>query len=182
MLNLPDALSPDGREFWMRVGTAVVCGGAVGLERQLRGKASGMRTSIMICLGTSIFTGLGSIVALSDPTRVLGQVVTGIGFLGAGVILTREGRILGVTTASVIWVTAAIGCLIGFGYLKTSLVVTLLTIALLLGVEFLEEVLEKRTSHRNVREAEQAGTERRRAWGRRSGDVSSMPEGEERRQ
>lgn len=182
MLNLPDALSPDGREFWMRVGTAVLAGAAIGLERQARGKASGIRTSIMICLGTSLFTGLGAVVALADPTRVLGQVVTGIGFLGAGVILTREGRILGVTTASVIWVTAAIGCLIGFGYLKTALVVTLLTIALLLGVEYLEEVVERRTTRRNVREAEGEGTERRRAWGRRSGDVSTIQEGDERRQ
>ncbi len=171
---IPDALSPDGREFWMRVGTAVLCGGAIGLERQLRGKASGVRTTIMICLGTSIFTGLGSIVALADPTRVLGQVVTGIGFLGAGVILTREGRVLGVTTASVIWVTAAIGCLIGFGYLKTSLVITMLTIALLLGVEFFEELLEKRTTRGTVREIEQTGAERRRTGGRRSGDMRGI--------
>lgn len=175
MLLIPDALSPDGREFWMRMGTAILCGGAVGLERQLRGKASGIRTSIMICLGTSLFTSLGSMVALADPTRVLGQVVTGIGFLGAGVILTREGRILGVTTASVIWVTAAIGCLIGFGYLKTALVVTMLTIALLLGVEFLEELLEKRNRGGTVREIEQPGADRRRpGWGRRSGDVRAM--------
>lgn len=182
MLNLPDALSPDGREFWMRAGTAILCGGLLGLERQARGKASGIRTSIMICLGTSLFTGLGSVIALADPTRVLGQVVTGIGFLGAGVILTREGRILGVTTASVIWVTAAIGCLVGFGYLKTALVVTMMTIALLLGVEYMEELVEKRTNRRNVREVEGAGNERRRpGWGRRSGDLGSLPEGAERR-
>lgn len=174
---IPESLSPDSREFWLHLGTAVICGGVIGLERQIRGKASGVRTSIMICLGTSLFVALGATAVQADPTRVLGQVVTGIGFLGAGVILTREGRILGVTTAAVIWVTAAIGCLIGFGYLKTSLVITLVTIALLLGVEYLEELLERRHVRGNVREQEGAGPERRRAgWGRRSGDVQSMAE------
>jgi putative Mg2+ transporter-C (MgtC) family protein len=112
----------------------------------------------------------------ADPTRVLGQVVTGIGFLGAGVILTREGRILGVTTAAVIWVLAAIGCLIGFGYLQTAMVISLLTLGVLLGVEAAESLLERRRNHGRVREMEGAGPERRRAaWGRRSGDVRNMP-------
>lgn len=174
---IPESLSPDSRVFWLHLGTAIVCGGVIGLERQIRGKASGVRTSIMICLGTSLFVALGATAVQADPTRVLGQVVTGIGFLGAGVILTREGRILGVTTAAVIWVTAAIGCLIGFGYLKTSLVITLVTIALLLGVEYLEELLERRDTRGNVREREGEGVERRRpGWGRRSGDVQSMAE------
>jgi putative Mg2+ transporter-C (MgtC) family protein len=181
MQMIPEALSPDSREFWLHLGTAVACGGVIGLERQIRGKASGIRTSIMICLGTSLFVALGATQPGADPTRVLGQVVTGIGFLGAGVILTREGRILGVTTAAVIWVTAAIGCLIGFGYLKTSLVITLVTIALLLGVEYLEELLERRRTRGNVREQEGAGDERRRAgWGRRSGDVPRLTEDDRR--
>jgi putative Mg2+ transporter-C (MgtC) family protein len=175
----PELLSPDSREFWLQVGTAILCGSAIGLERQTRGKASGVRTSIMICLGTALFVSMGATLSPehTDPTRVLGQVVTGIGFLGAGVILTREGRILGVTSASIIWVLAAIGCLIGLGYRKSALVITLVALAVLLGVEWMEQTLERRMGKTGVRELEGEGGERRRvAWGRRSGDIHSMPD------
>jgi uncharacterized membrane protein YhiD involved in acid resistance len=106
-----DPLSPESLTFWIRVGAAVLCGGVIGIERQSRGKVAGVRTSILITLGTTMFVTLAASLQTegSDPTRVLGQVVTGIGFLGAGVILAREGRILGVTTASVIWVLAGLG-------------------------------------------------------------------------
>jgi putative Mg2+ transporter-C (MgtC) family protein len=173
---LPEELSPDHAAFWLHLGTALLCGGAVGLERQLRGKASGARTSILICLGTSLFVSLGATASpeRSDPTRVLGQVVTGIGFLGAGVILTREGRVLGVTTAAVIWVLAAIGCLIGVGYLASAIVITLVTLVVLLGVEALEELLERRRGSRASREMEGVDPDRRRS-GRRSGDIHIMP-------
>ena len=173
----PEVLAPGNREFWLHIGTAVACGGAVGLERQLRGKASGVRTSILICLGTSLFVSLGATLApeRTDPTRVLGQVVTGIGFLGAGVILTREGRVLGVTTAAVIWLLAAIGCLVGVGYLSTALVITLVTIAVLLGVEALESLLERRAGSNLLREKEgEVAEQRRPGWGRRSGDIHSI--------
>jgi putative Mg2+ transporter-C (MgtC) family protein len=100
-----DPLDPESVEFWLRIGTAIFCGGIIGLERQLRGKAAGIRTSILICLGTQLFVGLGSSFGGErvDPTRVLAQVVTGIGFLGGGVILAREGAVIGVTSAAVIW-------------------------------------------------------------------------------
>jgi putative Mg2+ transporter-C (MgtC) family protein len=177
VLYAPDSLTPGSPAFWLHVATSVACGGAIGLERQLRGKASGVRTSILICLGTSLFVAMGATAdpARSDPTRVLGQVVTGIGFLGAGVILTREGRVLGVTTAAVIWLLAAIGCLVGLGYLAASLVITLLTLAVLLGVEALESLLEKRRPAGGQRELEGADPDRRRpGWGRRSGDIYSI--------
>jgi len=142
---LPDPLTTDGADFWFRLGTAVLCGGAVGLERQLRGKAAGIRTSILICLGTAIFVALGDSfpAARTDPSRVLGQVITGIGFLGAGVILARQGRILGVTSAAVIWMLAALGSLIGLGRLRTAMVLTLATLGVLLGVEALETAWER---------------------------------------
>ena len=91
-------------EFWVKLVISIICGSIVGIERQIKGKPSGIRTSIFICLGTNIFISLG--VANSNPnadiTRVLGQVVTGIGFLGAGVIISREGLVLGITSAAVI--------------------------------------------------------------------------------
>ena len=140
-----DPLDPGSMEFWLRLGAAVLCGGIIGLERQLRGKAAGIRTSILICLGTQLFVGLGSSFAGDrvDPTRVLAQVVTGIGFLGGGVILAREGLIIGVTSAAVIWVLAALGSLIGLGHLLAAIVLTLITVALLIGVELLESVFRR---------------------------------------
>jgi putative Mg2+ transporter-C (MgtC) family protein len=140
-----DPLNLDSPEFWLRLGTAILCGGIIGLERQLRGKAAGIRTSILICLGTQLFVGLGASFAGDrvDPTRVLGQVVTGIGFLGGGVILAREGAIVGVTSAAVIWVLAALGSLIGLGHMLAALVLTLVTVGLLIGVEFLESIFRR---------------------------------------
>jgi putative Mg2+ transporter-C (MgtC) family protein len=85
---------------------------------------------------------------------VLGQVVTGVGFLGAGVILSRDGKILGVTTAAVIWLLAAIGSLIGMGRLGAAMIITLVALAVLLGVEGVESVWEKRRGHRVSRELE----------------------------
>jgi putative Mg2+ transporter-C (MgtC) family protein len=132
-----DPLTP---VFWITVGTAVLCGTIIGLERQLRGKPAGVRTSILICLGTTVFVSLGTTVdaGSTDPNRVLGQVVTGIGFLGAGVILARGGILTGVTTAAVIWVLAAIGAAIGLGHLLGALALAAATVTLLTGIELLE--------------------------------------------
>jgi putative Mg2+ transporter-C (MgtC) family protein len=118
----------------------VLCGGLIGIERQLRGKAAGIRTSILICLGTAVFVSLGASFpgGQTDPTRVLAQVVSGIGFLGGGVILSRKGLITGVTSAAVIWVLAALGAMIGLGHLSATLVLTLATLGILIGVELLE--------------------------------------------
>ena len=138
------ALDPEMREFWQHLGTAILCGGIIGIERQLRGKAAGIRTSILICLGTAIFVALGaSLGPAADPTRVLAQVVSGIGFLGGGVILARKGLVTGVTSAAVIWVLAALGAMIGLGHLRATLVLTLVTLGILLGVELLEGAFRK---------------------------------------
>lgn len=140
-----DPLDPGASEFWLRLGTAILCGGIVGLERQLRGKAAGIRTSILICLGTQLFVALGASFGGDrvDPTRVLAQVVTGIGFVGGGVILAREGAIIGVTSAAVIWVLAALGSLIGLGHLLAAAILTLVTVGVLTGVELLESMFRR---------------------------------------
>src|SRR5579859_2218946 len=140
-----DPLSIDSAVFWLRLVTAVLCGGAIGVERQLRGKAAGIRTSILICVGTMLFVAMGDAfpAARTDPARVLGQVITGIGFLGAGVILVSDGRILGVTSAAVIWVLAGLGAMIGLGRLAAAMVMTLATLAILIGVEAIESVWKR---------------------------------------
>jgi putative Mg2+ transporter-C (MgtC) family protein len=114
----------------------------VGLERQLRGKPLDVRSGVLICLGTHIFIRLSLMHSFNvDPNRVLGQVVTGIGFLGAGVMLTRGHHVVGVTTASVIWVLAAIGASIGFGNYGAAFALTLVTLAVLNILEVVENRL-----------------------------------------
>ena len=141
--------------FWATVGAAIACGVIVGLERQLRGKPVGVRTGCLICLSTAVFVRLGVTVATpdTDPTRVLGQIVTGVGFLGAGVMLSRDGTVTGVTTASVIWSLAAIGSSIGFGYTTEAVMLSLVTVGILAGMEVIESRVRAMTTgvHRTIR-------------------------------
>jgi len=138
-------LDPLSLQFWIRIFATILCGGIVGLERQLRGKPAGIRTSILICLGTHIFVTLAASlnIVTPDPSRVLGQVVTGIGFIGAGVIMSKEGLVKGVTSAAIIWVLAGVGAAIGLGKITMALALTLVTVGVLLGVEFLESTFIK---------------------------------------
>ncbi len=119
--------------FWEAVGLAVLCGGAIGIERELSDKPAGIRTSTLVCLGAMLFVRMGTLLKdpSADPTRVLGQVITGIGFLGAGVILSRGKNVKGVTTASTIWMLAAIGAMIGLDHLAAAFAVTLVVLLIL---------------------------------------------------
>jgi putative Mg2+ transporter-C (MgtC) family protein len=92
----------------------IVCG-AVGMERELRGSPAGLRTHMLVGLGAALFTLAGACGIPADPTRVAAQVVSGIGFLGAGVIFTQRGSVRGLTTAASLWLTAAIGLATGLG-------------------------------------------------------------------
>jgi putative Mg2+ transporter-C (MgtC) family protein len=133
-------MDPLTSQFWIGIGVAVLCGGVVGFERQMRGKPAGIRTNILICLGTTIFVKLSTLFGgqNTDPTRVLGQVVTGIGFLGAGVIIARGGHVKGVTSAAVIWTLAGIGAMIGFGLFAPAIALAAVTVGILTVIEFLE--------------------------------------------
>jgi putative Mg2+ transporter-C (MgtC) family protein len=133
---------------WGSIGTAILCGFIIGLERQLRGKPVGIRTSALIVTGTYLFvaTSLALGDGVVDPSRIIGQVVTGVGFLGAGVMMTRDGTVLGVTSAATIWVLAALGvCIATIGNL-TAIKLALVVLGILYGVELLEH-----TSHRLTR-------------------------------
>jgi putative Mg2+ transporter-C (MgtC) family protein len=134
-------MNPFAASFWAAVGVAAACGALIGFERQVRGKPAGIRTSILICLGTTVFVRLGfegGLAAGADPTRVLAQVVTGVGFIGAGVMLAREGLVRGVTSAAVIWVLAAIGSAIGMGHYAGAVVTAVIVLLVLTSVQFLE--------------------------------------------
>ncbi len=152
-------IDPFSERFWLALGVAVLCSTVVGLERQVRGKPVGVRTSILICVSTWVFVQLGATFGgeRADPTRVLGQVVTGVGFLGAGVILSRGGVVTGVTTAAVIWILAAIGATIAFGQFTAAGVFALLTVVVLVGVDFLEATFRRLRSGVYARDDEVAG-------------------------
>ena len=98
------------RQELIALGASVFVGGLIGVERQSRDKAAGLRTMIFICMGATLFTLISRRLAPGDPVRIAAQIVSGIGFLGAGVILRNGPRILGVTTAAVIWLTAVAAC------------------------------------------------------------------------
>ncbi len=113
---------------------AVVCGGLIGLERQRARKPTGLRTLVLICLGSAIFTQASILIIgdhIGDRARVAAQVVSGIGFLGAGAIIRERGLLVGVTTAAGIWATAAVGVVLGTGHLAAGLFFTLLILATL---------------------------------------------------
>ncbi|MEH0689801.1 MgtC/SapB family protein [Vibrio cholerae] len=122
---------------WSALLCCAINGILIGVERQTRGKPVGIRTSILIIAGTYCFMSMA--VSLSpntlDQARVLGQIITGVGFLGAGVMMTLDGKIHGVTSAAVIWVLAALGLMTGLGYEQQSIVITVLTLSVLLGVD-----------------------------------------------
>jgi putative Mg2+ transporter-C (MgtC) family protein len=119
---------------------AIIAGGAIGLEREFRDKAAGFRTMIFICLGSALFT----IVSLklagpgADPTRIASNVVSGVGFLGAGVILRNGGRVVGLTTAAAVWLVAAIGMAIATSQHGLAILVTVVTLLILWAFPVLE--------------------------------------------
>lgn len=106
-----------------KLAVATVCGAIVGYDRERKHKAAGTRTMVLICTGCTLYTMIPLLLMAEtsmmdipvdiDPTRVISQILTGIGFLGAGVIMKDNNKIIGVTTAAFIWVVAAIGVLIG---------------------------------------------------------------------
>lgn len=107
--------------FLVRCGIAALCGAMIGLERELKRKAAGFRTNILICVGAAIYMSVGLLLVHAggeqgDPARIAAQVVTGIGFLGAGSIIQTGGAVTGLTTAATIWIVASIGLVAGAGF------------------------------------------------------------------
>ncbi len=125
---------------WFSLFCAIVSGAVIGLERQLNGKPVGLRTGAVICVGVYIFVAIANVVADSgtDHSRIIGQIVTGVGFLGAGVMLVRDSTIIGVTSAAAIWVLAAIGVVVGSGFPFAGVKLSLLTVLILVGINRLE--------------------------------------------
>jgi len=126
---------------------ATLLTGLIGFEREATGKAAGLRTHAMVGFGAALFT-IVSIAGFSegDPGRVAAQIVTGIGFLGAGAIWRSEDRVRGLTTAAGLWAAAAIGMGIGSGLLLIGTVGTLMTLGVLLGLRRVDLAIARRTA------------------------------------
>lgn len=137
-------------EDFVKILLAILAGGLIGIEREFRDKAAGFRTLIFICLGSALFSILSSKLAISsDPTRIATGIVTGVGFLGAGVIMREGGRVTGLTTAATIWLTAAIGMGIGGGQYLLSGATVLLAMIVLWIFPSIERHIEKAAEDRN---------------------------------
>jgi putative Mg2+ transporter-C (MgtC) family protein len=105
---------------------AFLSGAIVGIEREKGHKPAGLRTQILICLGSAIFTivSMSSVLGRAEPARVAAQIVTGVGFLGAGSILRDRYQITGLTTAATIWTVSAIGIMVGAGYVGVGILLS----------------------------------------------------------
>ncbi|MBB6499806.1 MgtC/SapB family protein [Pedobacter cryoconitis] len=131
--------------------TIVLCG-LIGTERELRAKQAGLKTMIMIGLGSTLFTILSiKIGSAGTPDRIASNIVTGIGFLGAGVIFKEDNRIKGLTTACVIWIVAAIGMAVGAGYTEQSIGVTIVVLLALIFFPYVEEMVQNRSTSREYK-------------------------------
>jgi putative Mg2+ transporter-C (MgtC) family protein len=131
-------------ELIQRLLLAAAIGGVIGAERELRRKSAGFRTNILIALGSAIFTiaGMNMGSAASDPARIAAQVVTGIGFLGAGAILRNRDGVHGLTTAATVWVNAALGVAAGGGQFHLATVGGAIVLAVLLVLGPIETAIE----------------------------------------
>src|SRR2546421_7931300 len=128
---------------------AVVLGGLIGMERELRDKPAGLRTNILICVGSTLFTSISTRVAQilgGDPTRIAAQIISGIGFLGAGAVLHSHGFVLGLTTAATIWVVAGVGMALGSGMYLVAVFATAMSLVTLYFLSFIEDKIQGRKS------------------------------------
>jgi len=115
---------------------AVGCGAVIGLERQLKHKPAGLRTNILICLGAAVFTLISERMAGEQDsiTRIAAQIVTGVGFLGAGAVIQDRGGVHGLTTAATIWLVASIGMGCGARLYPLAIITTVIAIVVLIGL------------------------------------------------
>jgi len=132
--------------YALRILTAAILGALIGLERDIHGRAAGLRTHLLVCLGSAVFMVLSEFIAqrsraaggIGDPGRIAAQVVTGIGFLGAGTIIKEGLNIRGLTTAACLWIVAAIGMTAGAGFFHLAFLVAALSLLCLVTMHYLE--------------------------------------------
>jgi len=129
-------------EFGLRLLISFAIGTAIGFEREYRGKAAGLRTMIMICLGATIFTEISIQLGGNTPDRIASTIISGIGFLGAGVIFKDGLSVSGITTATTIWISAALGMAVGAGEYFIAIVGSAVVLVVLVLFEKIQSVIE----------------------------------------
>ena len=133
-------------ELLIRIIFSIILGSAIGLEREITNKSAGLRTQILVCSGSCIFTILSicgfstavTMYPIGDPARIAAQIVTGIGFIGAGTVLRQGLTIMGLTTASTLWMGAAIGMACGCGKISIAAVATIIAVSVLVLIRIIE--------------------------------------------
>jgi putative Mg2+ transporter-C (MgtC) family protein len=142
-------------ELVQRLLTAALLGAIIGFEREVRQKSAGLRTNTLIAIGAALFTlmsyELAGEAGGADPGRVAAQIVTGIGFLGAGAIMRTDSGVQGLTTAATVWVNAAVGVAAGGGEYHLAFIATAVTVAVLLVLQPLESIIERRFGDKVVK-------------------------------
>src|SRR5579872_7141716 len=142
------------QDILLKLVLSIVIGGILGAEREYRSKSAGFRTLTLICLGAAIFTIFSQIIGGSgNPDRIASNIVTGIGFVGAGVVFKGDGtsKVNGITTAAMIWVTAALGMTIGAGYWLTAIIATGMVLVVLFIFSLLEGWIDRANQIRKYR-------------------------------
>lgn len=129
---------------------AVVVGGIIGAEREIRNRSAGFRTIILICVGSALFTIVSmKIGGAANPDRIASNIITGIGFIGAGVIFRGQSHVSGITTAATIWIAAALGMSIGGGHFLLAGYTTLMVIVVLWGFAKLDVLIDRARQSRS---------------------------------
>jgi putative Mg2+ transporter-C (MgtC) family protein len=139
-------------DLMLRLLLAAGLGAAIGVERELHHKSAGLRTNILIAVGSALFTTISIQLAATGgtPDRIAAQIVTGIGFLGAGAILRTGHSVQGMTTAATIWVNAAVGMAAGAGEYAMAAIATAITLVVLMVLPPLEKYFERRAGHNDT--------------------------------
>ena len=134
-------------DLLLKLGLAVLLGGVIGLEREISGKPAGLRTNILICVGAALLTDVSIRIVGGpgggDPSRLAAQIITGIGFIGAGTIMHASGTITGLTSAATIWVVCAIGITVGAGFFLEAVGAGLVVALVLSGLGTVEHRLRR---------------------------------------
>lgn len=141
-------------DFMIKIVLAAFLGGLFGLEREVRGREAGLRTNMMIALASCLFTYLGVSIfpfgegVVRDPARVAAQIVSGVGFLGAGALLVHKNKVRGMTTAAAIWLVAAVGMAVGAGAYFQAVFTTILALVVLVLLAPISKSLDRRAHAR----------------------------------
>jgi putative Mg2+ transporter-C (MgtC) family protein len=135
-----------------RILVALVIGAIIGAEREYRSKSAGLRTMILVCTGSCLFTLVSiKLGAPANIDRVAANIITGIGFIGAGVIFKDENRVTGITTATTIWIVAALGMQVGLGEYKIAFIITGIILVVLILLVYLQDAISEVNQLRNYR-------------------------------